>query len=527
MLIDLDKIYLPERLREDYGDDLPGNNDQSFKSLVKGLVKHGQLQDILIRPLDKKEHPEATAGADFVIVDGGRRYLALLALNQADTVARGVPLGKIGATIERTDASDPLYATELEYYANEVRKAFSWQEKAKFIRAVHFGYVDRLRAEEKEWSIPNTAYLLDMSEVTIRRYLELTDDPDIFEDDKVQDARTFVAATKQAKRQKELKKRRKAVAKRAGEEDDPSKTSAAGRERSTVYAGIGDEDIFSLCKQEDCRGWITGFDEGSIDFVHWDPPYGGEQSGGSTSVHERIDDSPEYAEEITLAMLPEIHRVLKEGHWLAIWYHPDRKDWLIESMEAAGFWVNPYPNIWYKRNRKSDGHELKRFLVNAHEEFLFAAKLVDKKTDPILPRNDRQNVFVYDMPVGNARRHIMHKPWDLIREIISVISIDGEIGLDPGVGSGSFFEACVASNRKGYGCELSEEYWLISCDAFKRALEQTSSLTRKEAREIAMAAWADAGKEAEHGAMYVKDHYEVTGLVPTLDDIALALGNTS
>lgn len=516
MLIKLTKIYSPQeaRLREDYGDELAAQDSGSFTDLLKKLVKYGQLQDILIRPLDREEFPDAPEEAEFSVVDGGRRLLAFELLASQGLEVPGIPPGEIGATIERMGVRDPLHMAELEFYATEVRKAFTWQEKAKFVRLIHFGYIDRARADDKVWGAENTALLLDMTVRTVNRYLELTEDPDVFEDEKVQGARTFVAATKQAKRQKALGKRRREV------EETIAEKEKGGEKSDTVYAGIGDEDILDLCKQGDCRELITEFDDETFDFIHWDPPYGGEQAGGSTSVQERIDDTQEYAIELMTDMFPKIHQVMKQHRWMALWYHPINYQWILDHLsqtEDFQFWVNPYPNVWYKRNRKADGHEISRFSTNATEYFLHIGKWEKSYLDLILPRTDRQNVYVYDMPVGSQRRHIMHKPADLLGEITTVISIEGEVGYDPSVGSGSFFEGCVDRNRKGYGAELSEEYWLTSCDAYKKALQKPSSddLTDEEAITMAV----EGGLTKKDASRYVEGLAVKMGRSITIIDI--------
>ena len=73
----------------------------------------------------------------------------------------------------------------------------------------------------------------------------------------------------------------------------------------------------------------------------------------------------------------------------------------------------------------------------------------------------------------------MHKPPELLVEILRLISIPGEGGIDPSVGSGSLLEAAWSTGRRGFGCELSEEYWLGAIEAVKNTIEALAGLGPK------------------------------------------------
>ncbi|MEK0326809.1 MAG: hypothetical protein QQN63_14005, partial [Nitrosopumilus sp.] len=120
------------------------------------------------------------------------------------------------------------------------------------------------------------------------------------------------------------------------------------------------------------------------------------------------------------------------------------------------FWVNPYPNLWRKPDRVADGHEITRFLTKETEPFFLAGKQRD--TTPVLLRSDRGNVFDFNSVPAEARRHVNHKPWALLAEILSLISVPGSLGGDAGAGSGSILEAAYGSNRKLIVAELDEEH---------------------------------------------------------------------
>lgn len=129
--------------------------------------------------------------------------------------------------------------------------------------------------------------------------------------------------------------------------------------------------------------------------------------------------------------------------------------------EEPRFWVNPYPYVWYKTDRKGDGHEIKRYSVNAYETFLLAAK-DDGQTDIVLPKGNRQNVFPLKMPETATRRHIMQKPRFVLDEILRMTSLPREIIVDFSVGSGTIFESAWSGYQHIIGCELDEQIYARS-----------------------------------------------------------------
>lgn len=487
MILDVKEIYLDpkERIRQDYGD---------VKRMVVSFHKYGQLQAIRVRPPNEGE---STDDKKWVLIDGGRRLLAIELARQNDIELRNITPGQIRA--EEEEQVDELFALELEYFANEDRKDFDWKERATFIRRIHEGHSNN----EKEWSVQHTAALLEMGDKTVYKYLDFFQHPEAFRDKQVQEAATFNVAYKQfqiakehAKREAIVNHREKRIAERAKK---ASKTGPAGSEGDESKDSVGEDSDYvppsefaqHICQLGDCREWIKQIPDDTFEWAHWDPPYGGEQRGGAFSTFEDIDDTWVYAKDLMEHMLPDVWRVLKHGSWLVLWYHPQyyhdimmmllghEYDWEEgrcmhcdrewETHKLIGktckqnskwrFWVNPYPNIWFKVDRQSSGQEIRRFLVNAYETFLFAS--VDKKEHgqpaSILPKTDRQNVFVVKQVGRDERRHQMHKPPELLAKILECISIQGEFGFDPSFGSGSIYEAALGTNRKIVGCELERK----------------------------------------------------------------------
>lgn len=496
MLIPLSIIHvnLRDRLRVEQGD---------IRSLAASIARIGQLQAIVIRPSSDGE--VLPAGKEWIITAGARRFLAVSLLSATQTECKyGPPPGMIEATTR--EQMDDLLKLMIEFRENDDRLDFSWKEKASYVKKIHDLHIAK---HGDRWTPGHTAAALDMGESTVYKYLEFASNPDLLLTEEVSEARSFQVAYKQFKIQQELKKRKTIVEFREQQEEERRQrviaaypaphTAENGGE--VVEAEPSEDELREgfarkICSLGDCREWIRQFPDGAFDWIHWDPPYGGEQGGGARPVHKLIDDTWSYASSLLLDMIPELYRVLKPNHWLALWVHPayvgevsrmlaghvQEGDHCIYCMEPWNpgdlghfcvggdwsFWVNPYPNVWYKVDRMSDGHEITRFLTNAYETFLLAGKLkkeedgsVRPNPGPLLIRSDRQNVFTFPMVPKGERRHVMHKPTALIEEIISCISVRGETGCDPSFGSGSSIEAALGSRRRVVGCELDEDIYSL------------------------------------------------------------------
>jgi ParB-like chromosome segregation protein Spo0J len=495
--IPLSQIYVDhaDRIRfETYGD-IPG--------LAESLVKHGQFQPILVRNFD--------GDVPFKLVEGGRRYTAAeLIYNAEKTIIPGVEDGCLDCKI--SDFEDDMLALQAEYLSNELREDFSWRERARFIERIHTGYMDL----EEDWSVKATATVLRMSEPSVYKYLQVIADKEIFNAPEVARADGFVTAMKQAdilraKKSREMvvalaKKKGLSLGKKTGEDSlliDSDGNNVQVEAQVESWGELSD-DIFELSKNEPLEEWLPKFGPEALAWVHWDPPYGGKQSGGAFGAHADIDDEYETGKSILELGIPLIYRVLRSGHWLALWHHPSfeseislflqghirdenglhcrycEKAWPTRDDPYSlangcpggewAFWVNPYPNIWFKQGRESDGHEIKRFLTNQYEQFFFACKIGSSNNDPILPKTNRGNVFVCPPVSQSERRHTMHKPWQLLAEIVETISFPGEPGADPSSGSGSIYEAGVFTGRPTLGCEKDRDYWLAGCFAYSEAV---------------------------------------------------------
>lgn len=474
----------------------PENLAKSVTEMARSIIRFGQMQPILIQRLD-----EPIGKKEWKLVDGQTRYVTLLALTARHSMGEEEVLeafeswGMVPGEIEITtrDSLDPITALMMEFHANEDRENFTWDEKAKYIRRIH----DMLQTKQgrREWGAKETAEAIGQSQATVSHYLQLTNAKDpATKSDRVKKATTKGAALKQLKIEQERQTRKARVAAR-------EKRVKEGKEEVKDYNTTAKLAVY----HGDCREWIKKIPDNSLEWFHWDPPWGGDEGrGGAFAAHDGVQTDHNYAMTLMTQMLPEIWRVLHDGAWLVMWYTPVHYNWLRLLMQGHRFsaetsrcyfcdkhiiqdhvwlsenyscvkspfrfWVNPYPNFWRKPDRKADGHEITRFLTKETETFLLAGK--QGKQTPILMRSDRGNVFDYNNVPREVRRHVNHKPSALFSEILTLISVPGSLGADAGGGSGSILEGASMVNRKVLVAEMDEDHH-TSClstasDIYKR-----------------------------------------------------------
>lgn len=92
----------------------------------------------------------------------------------------------------------------------------------------------------------------------------------------------------------------------------------------------------------------------------------------------------------------------------------------------------------------------------------------------------RHGVFICPKQAGGERRvHETQKPTRLMREILQLFTNDGDLILDPFMGSGTTGVACVQLGRKFIGIEINEPYFDIACKRIEDAHKQTDMFIAK------------------------------------------------
>ncbi len=207
--------------------------------------------------------------------------------------------------------------------------------------------------------------------------------------------------------------------------------------------------------QEDALTWLKKKPAESVDLIVTDPPYESLEEHRGKGVHKRLQKwFPIIKTENFIEIFREFYRVLKKNtHCYVFCDH--KMMFLFKPMgEMAGFtfWK---PLIWNKC-RTGMGYHYRA----SYEVILFFEK----------GKRNLSNWAVRDvfsvLPDGCS--YPTQKPEELLRELIRNSSEQGELVIDPFMGSGSTGLAALMTYRKFAGTDISPEAYALT---YKRMSE--------------------------------------------------------
>lgn len=210
--------------------------------------------------------------------------------------------------------------------------------------------------------------------------------------------------------------------------------------------------------QGDCIELMKDFHDETVDLVVTDPPYKtitGGDSNGKNSVRPKgmlSGNRKLFAHQFGISpkdWIPEIYRVLKNGSHCYIFTNAlNIKEMLIEA-ENAGFKLHNVL-VWEKNNCTPSQYYMKNC-----EYVLFLRKGKAKWISDI---GGSKTVHKFNNVIGN-KVHPTEKPVDLLEFYIRNSSSEGNIVLDPFMGSGSTGVACKNLGRSFIGMEIDSTYF--------------------------------------------------------------------
>ena len=202
--------------------------------------------------------------------------------------------------------------------------------------------------------------------------------------------------------------------------------------------------------QGDCLEEMKKLKDNSVDMVLTDPPYGMSfQSNYRIYKYEKItnDNCLIWLDEF----VGEIFRVMKDntaGYVFCSFHHIDKFKVALEKLFKIKNVL-----VWEKNNTSMG--DLKADFAPKVEFIIFIQKgrrMINGKRDP--------NIFKFAR-TGN-KNHPTEKPVDLCEYLLSKFSDEGDIVLDPFMGSGTTGVACKNLSRELIGIELDETYFNIA-----------------------------------------------------------------
>ena len=409
------KINMGDRAREDYGD---------LTSLSESLKKFGLLHPIIIS--DKNE-----------LIAGGRRLSAAMLLQWEEI------------EVKYYNDLTPLEQKEVELEENIARKDLTWDEEVALKKKIT--EIKRELAEEKgeDWTVEDTANVLGEEKRNTYRDIELAND--LENHPELKDCKTKGEARTKARRIKNAKQREKMAA-------------------LMPSVQLSTESFLGIHKG-DCREVLKDIPSHSVDLIIADPPYGiqfDEKERNDSYIATYGDGLVDERQEVMSIVEPtmeECARILKPGghiylffgiqhyfHFMSALEHT----WMLKVQQTPLFWI------------KSSGENYKpyhRFTVN-YEACLFAWKFknvecTDKYKQKELNKAHMCTFENHPLSIGK-KEHPAQKPLSLYKEIIELSSNEGDIILDPFLGSGISLVTALQLKRKVIGIESLTEWYNLA-----------------------------------------------------------------
>ena len=236
----------------------------------------------------------------------------------------------------------------------------------------------------------------------------------------------------------------------------------------------------------------------SVDFIFADPPYFLSndgftvKSGKAVSVNKGgWDKSQGFESEITFheSWIAECLRVLKPNGTIAIsgTYHSIYKcGYLLQKLNYRI--VNDI--TWFKPNGAPA--LAGRNFTASHETILWASKGQKAKHafnyslsrdwdvgNDLIYRRGKQMRSVWSIPTTPKREkvfgnHPTQKPLELMKRLIALCTLEGDMVLDPFCGSGTTGVACVSLGRNFLGIDLNQSYLDLATKRIESAYEDNS-----------------------------------------------------
>lgn len=206
----------------------------------------------------------------------------------------------------------------------------------------------------------------------------------------------------------------------------------------------------------DCMEGFKQLNNNSIQMILTDIPYGnvtknGEERAKYSGQLRNINKGA--ADEITFNLvefLEECYRVCKGTIYIFCGKEQVSEVFSYFSSKRDGM---TRQCVWHKTNPSpSNGQHM---WLDSIENCVFF-----KKRKQTFNQHCKHNVW--DFPVGRSKRHPTEKPLKLFEYLIESSTHEGEIILDPCIGSGTTAEACINLGRKYIGFEVNSEYYNIA-----------------------------------------------------------------
>lgn len=209
----------------------------------------------------------------------------------------------------------------------------------------------------------------------------------------------------------------------------------------------------------DCIEGIQSLEKESIDLLLTDPPYNVSRKSNFHTMGRQGVDFGEWDKEFDQQeWLRLACEKVKKGGSAIIFNDYKNIGEMKEVLEKNGFIIKEML-MWKKPNPMPRNRD--RLYVTSIEVALWAVK---GKGWTFNRQRDTYENAIFEAPTVNHKKriHPTQKPIEILNEIIKIHSNEGDLILDPFMGSASTAIACLDNNRNFIGFELNKEYYDLS-----------------------------------------------------------------
>ena len=227
---------------------------------------------------------------------------------------------------------------------------------------------------------------------------------------------------------------------------------------------------YNIIYHQSCLDGMKQLPDECVDMIFTDPPYYQYRAKNVRGLKKHKDVVTEFgfdgfkSEEEYLCFLKEVlkecYRVCKPGASGYLWCGDDFVSYLNRMIERVGFKFRKVIH-WHKTNPFPANYTRKMY-ANSMEMLVHFSKGTPKTWNN-KSTNDMHNFIQSPICMGKERsKHKTQKPLKVCFPFIEISSDEGDLILDPFIGSGSTAVAAKILKRKFIGFELSEEFCQIA-----------------------------------------------------------------
>jgi DNA modification methylase len=243
----------------------------------------------------------------------------------------------------------------------------------------------------------------------------------------------------------------------------------------------------------DCFNILKDIPDNSIDMILTDPPYMVSKEAKIARQRNPLKRAKFYGKDISMMFgdwdmfaseeeywkfiykfLDESKRVLRNGGQFLCFFDKFKITPLVEWSRKNGF-IPRQPLYYIKKNPCPMARKVS--FMNSHEQIFWATKFSTSRKYAVFNYELGQHKDFEEAPITPTlrirERHPTEKPLKIISWLISYLSKEEEIILDPFCGTGVTAEACIRLNRKFICIEKDKKWSDIALSRIKPLLEQT------------------------------------------------------